>query len=65
MGGEPAFQFMAGCSADELAGLLGEQFVDGAGIGALDRLAGEDDGAAIDLILRESGVAIAAADEFT
>ena len=65
VGGEPAFELVAGGGANELAGLLGEQLVDGAGIAALDRLAGEDDGAGIDLILRQSGVAIAAADEGT
>ncbi len=49
--GEPAFELVAGGGADELAGFRGEQLVDGAGIGALDRLAGEDDGAAVDLAL--------------
>ena len=45
VGGEPGFKLVAGRGADELAGFLGEQLVDGAGVGALDRLAGEDDGA--------------------
>ena len=55
--GEPAFQLVAGSGADELAGLLGEQLVDGAGVFALDRLAGEDDGAAVDFVSLESRVA--------
>ena len=65
VGGEPTFELVAGSGADELAGFRGEQLVDGAGIGALDRLAGEDDGAGIDLILRQAGIAIAAPNEFT
>ncbi len=55
---------MAGRGADELPGLRGEQVVDGAGIFALDRFAGEDDRTAVDLLLGEAGVAIAAANEF-
>ena len=54
---------MAGAGADEFSGLRGEQFVDGARVLALDRLAGEDHGAAVDRVLAEASVAIAAFDE--
>ena len=60
MRGEPAFELVAGGGADELAGFAGEQLVDGAGIFALDRLAGEDDRAAVDIALGKAGVAVAA-----
>ena len=44
-----AFHVVAGRGADELAGFLGEQVGDGARIVPLDRLAGEDDRAAVDI----------------
>ena len=62
--GEAAFELVAGRGADEFAGFAGKKLVDGAGIFALDRLAGEDDGAAIDFALGKAGIGVAAADEF-
>src|SRR5229473_2585690 len=58
-----AFHVVAGGGADELAGLLGEQIGDGARIAALERLPGQDDGAAIDRLALDAGVGVAAADE--
>ena len=49
-----AFHVMPGRGADELAGFLREQVGDGARIGALDRLAGQDHGAGIDLVPLDS-----------
>ncbi len=60
---QPRLEFMAGAGADELPRLRGEEFVDGARVLALDSLTGEDDGAAVNLIFRETGVAVAAVDE--
>ena len=52
--GERAFELVAGGGADELAGLVGEQFVDRARVRPLDRLAGEDHGAAVDVARAQS-----------
>src|SRR5262249_54445250 len=54
-------ELVARRGADEFAGLLGEQLVDGAGIFALDRFASEDDGARVDLALCETRIVVAAA----
>src|SRR5215469_10468528 len=54
---------MTGAGADEFPRLRSEKFVDGARVLALDRLAGEDDRAAVDLIFRHTGAAVAAVDE--
>ena len=61
--GEPAFELVAGGGADEFPGIGGEQLVDGAGVLALDRLAGEDHRAGIDFALRKARVGITAGDE--
>ena len=58
-----AFHVVAGRGADELAGLLREQVGDGARVVALERLAGEDDGAAVDRLGLDPGIGVAAADE--
>ena len=63
MGGERAFELVAGGGADELAGLGGEQLVDRLGVPPFDRLAGEDHRARVDVLPREAGVAIALRDE--
>ena len=44
-----ALHVMAGRGADELAGFLREQVGDGARVAALERLAGQDGRAAVDL----------------
>ena len=54
---------MAGGGADEFAGLGGEQFVDRLGVPALDRLAGEDHRAAVDIGALEACFAVALRDE--
>ena len=51
-----AFHVMAGGGADEAAGLLREQVRDGARIVALDGLAGQDHGAAIDATRIDVGI---------
>ncbi len=61
--GHLAFHVVAGRGADELAGLLGEEIGDGARVVALERLAGEDDGAAVDRLGLDPGIGVAAADE--
>ena len=58
-----AFHVMAGRGAHELAGLLRKQVGDGAGVVALEGLAGEDDGAAVDRLGLDPGIGVAAADE--
>ena len=63
VGGECAFELVAGGGADELAGFRGEQFVDRLGVPALDRLAGEDHRAAIDIVALETRLAVALRDE--
>ena len=52
-----------GRGTDEATGFLGEQVGDGARVAALDRFAGEDHGAAVDVGGLEVGVLVAAADE--
>ena len=54
---------MPGGGADELAGLLGEQVGDGARVLALNRLAGEDNGAGVDLVAFDPCIRVSAADE--
>ncbi len=54
---------MPGGGADELAGFLGEQVGDGAGVRALDRLAGEDHGAGVDRVAFDPCIRVCAADE--
>ena len=54
MRGERAFELVSGGGADELAGLFGEQLVDRAGVAALDRFAGEDHRAAVDVAARDA-----------
>ena len=54
---------MTGAGADKFPRLRSEKFVDGARILALDRLAGEDDRAAVNLIFCHTGVTVAAVDE--
>ena len=61
VGGECALELVAGGGADELAGFRGEQFVDRLGVPALDRLAGEDHRAAIDIVALEARLAVALA----
>ena len=58
MRGQNAFQFVAGRGADELAGFGREDFVDGARVLALDRFAGQDHGAAVDIGAAQAGVVI-------
>ena len=60
---QPRLESVAGACADEFSRLRGEKFVDGARVFALDRLTGEDHGAAVDLMFGETGVAVAAVDE--
>ena len=60
---QPRFELVAGAGADEFPRLRGEELVDGARVLALDRLAGEDHRAAVDLIFVETGVAVAVIDE--
>ena len=60
---QQAFELVAGGGADEFAGLLGEELVDRARILALDRLAGEDHGAAVDVVALQAGLAIGVVDE--
>ena len=54
---------MSGRGADELAGLLGKQLGDRACVAPLERLAGQDDGAAVDRLALDPGVGVAVADE--
>ena len=63
VGRELALHVVPGRGADELAGLLREQVGDGARVAALDRLAGEDDRAAVDLVAFDARIGVAAADE--
>ena len=58
-----AFHVMSGRGTDELAGFLRKQVGDGAGVAALERLAGQDDGAAVDRLALDAGIGVAAADE--
>ena len=60
---QPAFQPVAGGGADEFSGFCGEQLVDRARILSLDRLAGQDHGAGIDLVALEAGRMIGVMDE--
>ena len=55
---------MAGARADEFARLRSKQLIDRARVLTLDRLAGEDHCAAVDCGLGETGIAVAARDEF-
>ena len=57
------FQAVAGADGDELAGLLGEQIADGAGVLPLHRDAGEDQRAGVDLVGIDLGVGIFLLDE--
>src|SRR6185436_725664 len=63
VGGHLAFHMMAGRGADELAGLLRKQLGDCACVAPLERLAGQDDGAAVDRLALYAGIGVAAADE--
>ena len=63
MGCHLAFHVVAGRGADEFAGFLGEEIRDGACVAALERLAGQNDGAAVDLLAFDAGIGVAAADE--
>src|SRR5258705_83592 len=63
MGGEGAFELVAGRGADELAGLGGEQLVDRLRVLLLDRLAGQDHGAAVDILTRKARFPIRLLDE--
>ena len=63
MGGEGAFELVASGGADEFAGLFGEEFVDGAGVLALDRLAGEDHRAAVDVAAPHARLLVGVVDE--
>ncbi len=58
-----AFHVVAGGGADELAGLLRKEVGDGARVRALDRLAGKDHGATVDLVALDARIGIGAADE--
>src|SRR5246127_4372476 len=62
MGCHLAFHVVAGRGADEFAGFLGEEIRDGACVAALERLAGQNDGAAVDLLAFDAGIGVAAAD---
>ena len=62
--GHLAFHVMAGGGADELAGHFREQLGDGARVVPLDRLAGQDDGAGIDVVGIDLREVVAAAEEF-
>ena len=61
--GHLAFHMVAGRGADELSGLLGKELGDGVRVAALERLAGEDHRAAVDLLALDAGIGVAAADE--
>jgi hypothetical protein len=63
VGGEQAFELVAGGGADELARFRREDFVDGARVRLLDRLAGEDDGAAVDFVLLDARLPVGVGDE--
>ena len=63
VGGERAFELVAGGGADEFAGFRGEQFVDRPGIVPLDRLAGEDHGATVDIVAAKAGLRVAVRNE--
>ncbi len=58
-----AFHMVARGGADELAGFFREQVGNGARIAALECLAGEDDGAAVDRLALDPGEGVATADE--
>src|SRR5262249_60280576 len=58
-----AFRVVGGRGGDELAGFLGKEIRDGARVAALERLAGQNDGAAVDLLALDAGIGVAAADE--
>src|ERR1700722_11294905 len=60
---EPAFENMARRRANELARFVGEQLVDRARVLPLDRFAGQDHRAAIDIAALEAGVLVSAVDE--
>jgi hypothetical protein len=64
VGREPRFELVARSGANELTGLLGKQFIDGAGIFPLDRFTREDHSTRIDLLLGEAGVVITMRNEF-
>ena len=64
VGGEETFQLVTGGGADEFAGLSREDFVDGAGVGLLDGLARENDGAAVDFVLLDARFPVGVRDEF-
>ena len=63
VGRHHGFQAVAGAHRDELAGLLGEQFADGARVLALHRDAGEDQRAGVDLVGIDLGVGVFLGDE--
>ncbi len=54
---------MAGRGTDELAGLRREELVDGTGVLALDGLARQDHGTAVDVIASQSRLLVGTADE--
>src|SRR6516162_5413180 len=56
---QPRLQSMTGAGADKFSRLRSKKFVDGGAV----ILTGEDDRAAVDLIFRHTGVAVAAVDE--
>ena len=64
VGCERAFKLVACGSADEFAGFLGEELVNGARIGALDGLARENDGARVNIFALDARIAVTGADEF-
>ena len=63
VGRHHGFQAVAGADGDELAGLLGEQFADGAGVLPLHRDAGQDQRAGVDLVGIDLGVGVFLLDE--
>ncbi len=59
-----AFHMVAGGGADERSGYLRKQFGNRACVMPLDRLAGQDDGAGVDVVGIDLGEVVAAAEEF-
>src|SRR5207248_4102470 len=58
-----ALHMVAGRGADEFTGLFREEVRDRAGVAPLEGFAGENDGAAVNLLARDPGEGVATADE--
>ena len=64
IGRHQRFHIMAGRGAHELAAFLGEQIGDGAGIISLQRFAGQDNGAGVDVLRCQLGFLECASEKF-